>query len=349
MIKQLTSPLMSPVTSPRTVVKRPLMQKSKLFTSIKSSSNASVNQSINATQKKKNIISSDGTLVERNQPFMKKCRSSKNFNLPGKITKNSLKELHIDSFNTADSTQKICLFSSNNNSIRSLSTSTSRKKLVSTYMKSVTKESSMIKFAQLNEAKKEFGNNIMLLENWINKIKVKGFHNNMNRILYKQSTITRLEDSIKFLEESLNKIRRTNSQVFVSKGKAQNENDKVKEKYEKVDREKGKYVDDIIRIKKEISTIPLETQNYKMETIRYGEEYVKVQDEICGINEEIQNMNLKITEVKKEKERILASKTLIEKAIFSVKEKIYDKMKRSTNFMLSVNALVSEEGLFENK
>ena len=100
----------------------------------------------------------------------------------------------------------------------------------------------------------------MLLENWINKIKVKGFHNNMNRILYKQSTITRLEDSIKFLEESLNKIRRTNSQVFVSKGKAQNENDKVKEKYEKVDREKGKYVDDIIRIKKEISTIPLETE-----------------------------------------------------------------------------------------
>lgn len=349
MIKQLTSPLMSPISSPRTVVKRPLMQKSKLFTSLKSSPNVSVNQSVNVNPKKKNILSSDGTLVERNKPFMKQCKSSKNFYLPSKKNKNSLKELHIDSFNTADSTQKICFFSSNNNSIRSLSTSTSRKKLVSTYMKSVTKDSSMIKFDQINEAKKSFGNNITLLENWINKIKVKGFHNNMNQILYKQSTITRLEESIKYLEESLNKLRRTNSQAFVNKGKAQNENDKVKEKYEKVDKEKGKYVGDIIRIKKEMSTMPLETQNYKMETIRYGEEYVKVQDEICGLNEEIQNVNFKIAEIKKEKERILASKTLVEKAIFSVKGKIYDKMKRSTNFMLSVNALVSDEGFFDNK
>ena len=44
--------------------------------------------------------------------------------------------------------------------------------------------------------------------------------------------------------------------MCVDKGKAQNENDKMKEKSEKVDKEKGKYLSEINSIKKEISTKP---------------------------------------------------------------------------------------------
>ncbi len=39
-------------------------------------------------------------------------------------------------------------------------------------MKSVTKENSLLKYAQSN---KEFSNNIIQLEKWINLIKIKGF------------------------------------------------------------------------------------------------------------------------------------------------------------------------------
>ena len=83
-----------------------------------------------------------------------------------KNLKSLIKDLRIDSFNTADSLQKICFFSNNNNNnlspTRSLSTSTSKKRFVSTYLKSVTKEEEIISYENIDEAKKDFTENIKL-------------------------------------------------------------------------------------------------------------------------------------------------------------------------------------------
>ena len=256
------------------------------------------------------------------------------------LTKKS-KKIHIDSFITSDSTSKKIRFSSNNTNIRSLSTSTSRKKLIFAYMKSVTKENSLLKYAQSN---KEFSNNIIQLEKRINLIKIKGLYKNINNILNKHKIIVRLEESINYFLESLNRIRRTKSQMCVDKGKAQNENDKMKEKSEKVDKEKGKYLSEINSMKKEISTIPLEIQNYKNETVLYAEEYMKVCNEICEVNAKIKNVNLKISAIKKENERITALNIKNKNSVISIKDSIFSKMNRSTNFMLNVNSLVSSEG-----
>ena len=99
-----------------------------------------------------------------------------------------------------------------------------------------------------------------------------------------------------------------------------------------------------VSAKKEISTKPWEIQNYKNETVLYAEEYMKVCNEICEVNAKIKNVNLKISAIKKENERITALNIKNKNSVISIKDSIFSKMNRSTNFMLNVNSLVSSEG-----
>ena len=351
MLKHLTSPLISP----RANIKKPLMPNTKLFKiNANNKSRKLVRKSSNDEPQSIITISKDGSLTQRSNPvILKQSKSSNNLKVSKKKTKSLIKDLRIDSFNTADSLQKICFFSNNNNNnlspTRSLSTSTSKKRFVSKYLKSVTKEEEIIYYENIDEAKKDFTENINLLENWINHIKVKGFQTNNKLLTDKQKIISKLESNIKCLEEKINFVKKNDHHALVAKGLTRNENDRMKEYYNKVAKDIGMYTDDIQKMKREISTYPLETQNYKMETVQFGEDFVKIQGEIYQINEKIQNYNYKISEVKKEKEKILSSITLINKSIFSLKQKIFDKVKNSCNFMLSVNNLVSNSNFFNNK
>lgn len=353
MLKHLTSPLISSLVSPRAKIKKPLVPKTKLFKINENNKYRKiVRKSSNGNPQSIITISKDGSLTQRSNSIkLKQSKSSSNLKVSKKKTKSLIKDLRIDSFNTADSSQKICFFNNNNNfsPTKSLSTSTSRKRFVSTYMKSVTKEEEIISYENLDEAKKDFTENINLLENWINHIKVKGFRNNNKLLTDKQKFISKLESNIKCLEEKINFVKKNDHHASVAKGLTRNENDRMKEYYNKVAKDIGMYTNDIEKLKRETSTYPLEIQNYKMETVQFGEEFVKVQGEIYKINETAQNYNYKISEVKKEKEKILSSITLINKSIFALKQKIFDKVKNSCNFMLSVNNLVSNSNLYNNK
>ena len=63
---------------------------------------------------------------------------------------------------------------------------------------------------------------------------------------------------------------------------------------------------------------------------------MKVCNEICEVNAKIKNVNLKISAIKKENERITALKIKIKNSVISIKDSIFSKMNRSTNFMLNV-------------
>ena len=73
---------------------------------------------------------------------------------------------------------------------------------------------------------------------------------------------------------------------------------------------------------------------------------MKVCNEICEVNAKIKNVNSKISAIKKENERITALKIKITNSVISIKDSIFSKMNRSTNFMLNVNSLVSSEGIY---
>ena len=62
----------------------------------------------------------------------------------------------------------------------------------------------------------------------------------------------------------------------------------------------------------------------------------------------IKNVNLKISAIKKENERITALNIKNKNSVISIKDSIFSKMNRSTNFMLNVNSLVSSEGYLQN-
>ena len=213
----------------------------------------------------------------------------------------------------------------------------------------MTNNTSRTNISQIESAKQNFDENINILEQWIDQIKDEGFYNNNKLIEQKQRKLTRLLQNIKCCREKLNSSRLKENKRNISSSKERNLNLEIKNNYIKIKEEVGKYTNEITQLKKEIEAIGPKTKEIKYSTIIYGEEAAVTQKDIDLLNENIRKLNLKISEVKKQKDKILTSKLVIDKAIFALKEKTNDKIKTASHFMLNVHKLIEEKQLFNNK
>ena len=101
-------------------------------------------------------------------------------------------------------------------------------------------------------------------------------------------------------------------------------------------------------LKDEISAIPQKTLAVKNLTLCYIEKANKYQREIKTTEDIVQKMNHKISDIMKEREKLLSFKTLLDKNILATTKKIEDIKKRAQNFMINVNVLLNSGELYVN-
>ena len=320
----------------------------------KDNSNLYSSREINQTERIRKISLNKGNISKE-----KKLNQSTNLN---SSSLSKIKQIKIESANTLDTSRRMKVLNSGSmttSNKRTLQKSYSHKdlgkKFLTTYLQSINKSSNMTNntsrtnISQIESAKQDFDENINILEQWIDQIKDEGFYNNNKLIEQKQRKLTRLLQNIKCCRENLNSSRLKENKRNISSSKERNLNLEIKNNYIKIKEEVGKYTNEINQLKKEIEAIGPKTKEIKYSTIIYGEEAAVTKKDIDLLNENIRKLNLKISEVKKQKDKILTSKLVIDKAIFALKEKTNDKIKTASHFMLNVHKLIEEKQLFNNK
>ena len=337
------------------------------------------NDYINNTNLYQNINPQSNTKRKINYPdnkTLKRSQSSKTYissNLSTGISspkiQNSKNELsNITSINSNDDIKLLSINSNNfqsykiykndnkdkrNNSfvLNNLNITSLKKKFVNQFLKCICYDNlnQRITEREINEAKDDLDTNLSILSNWIDDINNKGFRRNESLIFDKKKKISKISEKLNYINSELSRSKRNIDKAYVINGKILNENIEIKKIYKSISSEKNKYTNEINKIKKEIEKIPEKIKNLKRETILIGGESISLNNQIKYSELEIQKLNNLISEKLKEIEKIGTMKNIIDKGIKSTKFKINDKMRNSSNFMIDVSDLVTNNNLFDSK
>ncbi len=332
--------------------------------------NSNLYQKINPeSNSKRKINYPDNKTLKRSQSSKTYISSNLSTGISSPKIQNSKNELsNITSINSNDDIKLLSINSNNfqsykiykndnkdkrNNSfvLNNLNKTSLKKKFVNQFLKCICYDNlnQRITEREINEAKDDLDTNLSILSNWIDDINNKGFRRNESLIFDKKKKISKISEKLNYINSELSRSKRNMDKAYVINGKILNENIEIKKIYKSISSEKNKYTNEINKIKKEIEKIPEKIKNLKRETILIGGESISLNNQIKYSELEIQKLNNLISEKLKEIEKIGTMKNIIDKGIKSTKFKINDKMRNSSNFMIDVSDLVTNNNLFDSK
>ena len=332
--------------------------------------NSNLYQKINPeSNSKRKINYPDNKTLKRSQSSKTYISSNLSTGISSPKIQNSKNELsNITSINSNDDIKLLSINSNNfqsykiykndnkdkrNNSfvLNNLNKTSLKKKFVNQFLKCICYDNlnQRITEREINEAKDDLDTNLSILSNWIDDINNKGFRRNESLIFDKKKKISKISEKLNYINSELSRSKRNIDKAYVINGKILNENIEIKKIYKSISSEKNKYTNEINKIKKEIEKIPEKIKNLKRETILIGGESISLNNQIKYSELEIQKLNNLISEKLKEIEKIGTMKNIIDKGIKSTKFKINDKMRNSSNFMIDVSDLVTNNNLFDSK
>ena len=332
--------------------------------------NSNLYQKINPeSNSKRKINYPDNKTLKRSQSSKTYISSNLSTGISSPKIQNSKNELsNITSIKSNDDIKLLSINSNNfqsykiykndnkdkrNNSfvLNNLNKTSLKKKFVNQFLKCICYDNlnQRITEREINEAKDDLDTNLSILSNWIDDINNKGFRRNESLIFDKKKKISKISEKLNYINSELSRSKRNIDKAYVINGKILNENIEIKKIYKSISSEKNKYTNEINKIKKEIEKIPEKIKNLKRETILIGGESISLNNQIKYSELEIQKLNNLISEKLKEIEKIGTMKNIIDKGIKSTKFKINDKMRNSSNFMIDVSDLVTNNNLFDSK
>jgi hypothetical protein len=332
--------------------------------------NSNLYQKINPeSNSKRKINYPDNKTLKRSQSSKTYISSNLSTGISSPKIQNSKNELsNITSINSNDDIKLLSINSNNfqsykiykndnkdkrNNSfvLNNLNKTSLKKKFVNQFLKCICYDNlnQRITEREINEAKDDLDTNLSILSNWIDDINNKGFRRNESLIFDKKKKISKISEKLNYINSELSRSKRNIDKAYVINGKILNENIEIKKIYKSISSEKNKYTNEINKIKKEIEKIPEKIKNLKRETILIGGESISLNNQIKYSELEIQKLNNLISEKLKEIEKIGTMKNIIDNGIKSTKFKINDKMRNSSNFMIDVSDLVTNNNLFDSK
>ena len=332
--------------------------------------NSNLYQKINPeSNSKRKINYPDNKTLKRSQSSKTYISSNLSTGISSPKIQNSKNELsNITSINSNDDIKLLSINSNNfqsykiykndnkdkrNNSfvLNNLNKTSLKKKFVNQFLKCICYDNlnQRITEREINEAKDDLDTNLSILSNWIDDINNKGFRRNESLIFDKKKKISKISEKLNYINSELSRSKRNMDKAYVINGKILNENIEIKKIYKSISSEKNKYTNEINKIKKEIEKIPEKIKNLKRETILIGGESISLNNQIKYSELEIQKLNNLISEKLKEIEKIGTMKNIIDNGIKSTKFKINDKMRNSSNFMIDVSDLVTNNNLFDSK